>query len=182
MKLTLNLASRRYLNERALKWAYLLLLLLFVFLLLMQAREYLQSRQQGLVYQKNIAKLEEQLQGKIPKRFTAAQIATQQKDYARAESMLQDDAFRWTALFDRLEGLLPSNVSIQSFSPNYKSNSLVISGVAKNLIDLQDLLDNLHADSFSQVFLQNQNRVEVLDYQDNKRPALAFSILLEGVF
>ena len=182
MKLTLNLASRRYVNERALTWGCLALSLLLILLLAFQVRSYLQSREQNLAYRTNIAKLQEQLRGKVPKRFTAGQIASQQEDFARAKAMLQKDAFRWTALFDRMEKLLPSNVSIQNFSPNYKANSLVISGVARNLIDLQDLLDNLHADSFRQVFLKNQSQVKVRDYQDNERAVLSFSIVLEGVF
>lgn len=182
MKLTLNLASRRYVNERALKLACLILTLLLLLLLLLQARTCLQSREQNLVYRADIEKLEQQLGVTIPKRFTKEQIVVQQQGFARAKSFLQEDAFRWTALFDRMEGLLPKNVSIRSFSPNYKAGSLTINGVAKNLIDLQDLLDNLHADSFAQVFLKSQNQIEVLDYQDNKMPALSFTILLEGVF
>lgn len=182
MKLTLNLASRRYVNERALKLACLLLVAFLLLLLLFQARTSLQSREQILAMNVAIEKLAQQLQGEIPKRFSKEQIAAQQQDFAQAEALLRKDAFRWSALFDRMEGLLPENVSIRSFSPNYKEGSLVISGVAKNLIDLQDLLDNLHADSFRQVFLQNQNQIEVFDFQDEKRTALSFSILLEGVF
>lgn len=182
MKLTLNLASRRYVNERALKLGCLMLLAILVMLLLLQIQTYLQSRELNLNYQANIEKLGEQLQGKIPKRFTKEQIVVQQQDFALAKSLLQKDAFRWTALFDRIERLLPENVSIRSFNPNYKAGSLGITGVARNLIDLQDLLDNLHADSFEQVFLKSQNQIEVNDYKDDKQPALAFSILLEGVF
>lgn len=182
MKLTLNLASRRYVNERALKWACLFLSFVLLLLLMVQAQTYLQSREQALKYKTTIEKLEQQLRGKVPKRFTKEQIVAQQHDFSQAENLLRKDAFRWTALFDRLEDLLPENVSIRSFSPNYKEGSLVISGVAKNLIDLQDLLDNLHADSFQQVFLRSQNQIEVVDYQEQKKTALAFSILLEGVF
>lgn len=182
MKLTLNLASRRYVNERALKLGCLIVTLLLILLLLLQGRNCLNDREQNLVKQANIDQLEEKLQGKIPQRFSKEQIVLQQQDFARAQDLLQKDAFRWTVLFDRLEVLLPKNVSIRSFSPNYKAGSLLITGVARNLIDLQDLLDNLHADTFQQVFLKSQSQIEVLDYQEAKRPALAFSILLEGVF
>ncbi|WP_303720349.1 PilN domain-containing protein [Malonomonas rubra] len=182
MRLTLNLASRRYVNERALKLFCLALTLLLVLLLILQGQLLLQSREHNLAFRANIEKLQVQLSGKIPERFTKEQIAVQQQEFAQAKAILQQDAFRWTALFDRMEKLLPKNVSITSFSPNYKSGSLMINGVAKNLIDLQDLLDNLHADSFSQVFLKNQSQIEVLDYQDQKHLAIQFSIQLEGVF
>jgi len=182
MRLTLNLASRRYINERALKLACLAITALLVLILLLQGRTVLQSQQPNLARQAEISKLEEQLQGKLPKRFSKEEIVVQQQNLAMARELLEVDAFRWTALFDRLEGLLPRNVSISSLNPNYKAKSLVISGVARNLIDLQDLLDNLHGDSFEQVYLKNQSQIEVLDYQEKKRPALAFSIQLQGVF
>ena len=182
MRLTLNLASRRYVNERALKLVCLAVTLLLILLLCMQVWVSLQSREHNLAYRANVDKLQEQLSGKIPKRFTKEQIAAQQQEFARAKAILQEDAFRWTALFDRMERLLPSNVSISSFSPNYKEGSLQITGDAKTLSDLQDLLDNLYADSFSQVFLKSQSQIEVLDYQGQKQPALRFAILLEGVF
>ncbi len=181
MKLSLNLASRSYVNEQALKWVGGVLIFLLLILLFFQLRTYFQDRQLNIGYRANIKKLELELHGKVPE-FTAEQIATQQLEYSRAEALLQKDAFRWTALFDRFEGLLPKNVSIQSFNPNYKSGSLVFTGVAKKLNDLQELLDNLHADRFEQVLLQNQSQVEVIDYADQKRSALAFSIKLEGVF
>lgn len=182
MKLTLNLASRRYVNEQALKLVYLAITSLLVLLLFIQGRVYLQSREHLDAYKVNIEKLQTQLHGEIPKHISKEQIVLQQAEFAQAEAILQKDAFRWTALFDRLEGLLPQNVSLSSFSPDYKKGSLVISGVARDLIDLQNLLDNLHADSFQQVFLTSQNLVEVFDYQGQKQPALQFSIQLEGVF
>jgi len=182
MKLTLNLASRRYINERALTWGCLVLTLLLVLLLFFQLRGWMQSRELNLAHQAEINKLEEQLQGKIPKRLTSEEISLQKQEFNVAQQLLQQDAFRWTELFDRMEKLLPENVSIRSFSPDYNKGSLTITGVAKNLIDLQDLLDNLHNDSFKFVYLRNQRQVEVLDYQEQKRPALGFSILLEGVF
>ena len=182
MKLTLNLASRRYVNERALLWGCLIITMLLLLLLFFQTRTWMQSREQNLAHLAEIKKLEEQVHGKLPKHFTREQIDRQQQNFAVAESLLQRDAFRWTALFDRLERLLPENVSIRSFNPDYTKGSLVLSGVAMNLVDLQDLLDNLHNDSFPQVYLRSQDQVEVLDYQDQKRPALGFSIQLEGVF
>lgn len=182
MKLTLNLASRSYVNERALRLGCLVLTVVLLLLILLQVRGYLQSREENLVLQAEIATLEQQLKGKIPKRFTTAQIAVQQQEFARAEEMLKKDAFRWTVLFERMEKLLPANVSIRSFNPDYREGGLRISGVAKTLTDLQQLLDNLHADSFEQVFLKNQNQVEINDYAENKRPVLAFIIELKGVF
>jgi len=182
MKLTLNLASRRYVNERALRLAYLVVSMLLLLLLLVQGRVLWQTQQQSQVLRYEISELEKQLNDNVPQRFNKEQIAEQQERLARAKTLLQQDAFRWTSLFDRFETLLPENVSIFSFSPNYNDASLQVTGAAKNLRDLQRLLDNLHGDNFKQVFLTQQSQGEVLDYAGNQRPAITFSIKLEGVF
>lgn len=182
MKLTLNLASRSYVNERALSLSCLILSLLLVLLLVFQARSVLQEQEQNRAYQAEISKLEAKLNSKLPKQFTKQQLAEQQETLRQAQIMLQRDAFRWTALFDRLEGLLPRHVSLRNLNPDYKTGSLKIEGVARQLGDLQQLLDNLHGDNFKEVFLNSQSWIEVVDYTGNKRPALLFSIQLEGVF
>ncbi|NOY13619.1 MAG: PilN domain-containing protein, partial [Deltaproteobacteria bacterium] len=160
----------------------LLFALLLLLLLLFQVRTYLQDRQQIISCQTNIERMELRLNGTVPKRFTAEQIAAQQREFKYAAKLLKRDAFRWTVLFDRMEALLPRNVSIRSFSPSYKDGSLVLTGVAKKLSDLQKLLDNLYADSFRQVFLQSQRQIDVVAYDGQKKPAHEFSIRLEGVF
>lgn len=182
MKLSLNLASRRYVNERAFKRGFQLLLLLLLLLLAFQLWIFVQSRKQIGSYQINIGELELQLRGAVTKLLTAEQISKYEQDFRQASALIKKDAFRWTALFDRLEILLPNDVSIRSFNPNYKSGSLVFNGVAKDLAALQKLLDNLHGDSFRQVFLQNQDQVDVAGYGGEKLPAISFSIKLEGVF
>jgi type IV pilus assembly protein PilN len=182
MKLTINLASRSYVNERALKWGYLLFAMLILLVLLFQVRNFLHSYQLKNSYQSNIAAIEQTLRGKTTVKLTRKQIAAQQQDLKQAKILLRKDAFRWTALFDRVENLLPRNVSVRSFSPNYGEGSLVLTGVAKKLPDLQMLLENLHAESFRQVYLKSQSNITVLDYLGEKRSAVAFSIELEGVF
>ncbi len=185
MKLTLNHASRRYLNRRALNQIYLVLSLLLCALLAYQVVNSLQGKSRAEQFQKNISELQQQLgqlQGEAPRHLTADRIEKQKVEFAQVETILDRDAFRWSALFDRMELLLPDGASIRSFNPNYKDKSLVLNGVVKGLSDLQQLLDNLLADSFQQVYLQNQGMVEVSDGSGGKAPALNFSLKIEGVF
>jgi type IV pilus assembly protein PilN len=183
MKLSLNLASRSYVNQRALKQLYLALCLLFLLLLALQVKSYLQSRGEIGAAQDSLRELQQQLRGgAVTEQLTNEQIEKQLQQYQQARVLLQRDAFRWTALFDRLERVLPDGVSIRSLNPDYQQRDLVLIGVARGLPDLQKLLDNLHADSFQQVFLQNQDRIEVSAGAGDKKPALSFSIKLEGVF
>lgn len=185
MKVTLNLASRRYVNRRALKFLGILFILLLLVLLTFQVSGYLQRQRQAQQYEKNLAELErehQQLLGQTVQSLTPPQSERQKLALQQAKTLLQRDAFRWTVLFDRMEKRLPSGVSITSFTPDYKTQSLDLAGYARNLSDLQRLLNNLHSDSFKQVFLQSQSQVIVSDGQGGEVPALSFNLKLEGVF
>lgn len=182
MKLSINLASRRHLNQQPLKLILSGIIVLLLLTLAMQGNTYLQNRQQLLQYRAHLNSLQEQLAGKLPKRLSPEEIAEQHQVYERVETLLQRDAFRWTALFDRMESLLPAGVSLRSFNPDYSKNSLLIHGVAKKLKNLQSLLDNLHTAQFNQVYLENQGEVDVDNGRGGKRKALSFSISLKGVF
>ncbi len=185
MKVTLNLASRRYVNRRALNRLGILFVLLLLVLLTLQVRGYLQRQNHVRNYKENLAEMRQeyqQLLGKTVQSLSPEQLEQQTREFHQAQTLLQRDAFRWTVLFDRLEGLLPAGVSINSFNPDYKSKSLELSGIARNLADLQHLLNNLHKDSFTQVFLNNQTQIKMTDGQTGELPALSFSVTLEGVF
>jgi len=182
MKLLINLASERHLNQRAVKLTLSALTVLLLLLLAVEGNTYLKSRQLARQYQTHLDALQEQLRGKQQQRLSAEELAEQQQAYHQAETLLQRDAFRWTVLFDRIEQLLPEGVSLRSFNPDYGKNSLLVTGVAKNLPDLQELLDHFQAEPFHQVYLQNQGEVDVDDGRGGKRSALSFSLSVEGVF
>lgn len=182
MKLSINLASRRYLNQQVLKLILAGISILLLLILVMQGNAYLQNCQQALLYQTHIDSLQEQLRGKLPQWLTPEELAEQRQAFQQAETLLQRDAFRWTVLFNRMEGLLPDGVSLHSFKPDYDQNSLLINGVAKNLEKLQVLLNNLQTVKFNQVYLKSQGEVDVDNGRGGKRQALSFSISLKGVF
>jgi type IV pilus assembly protein PilN len=182
MRLLINLASYRHLNQRAVKLTLSFITVLLLLVLAVEGNTYLKNRQLAQQYQTHLDSLQEQLRGKQPKRLSSEELAEQQQIYRRAEILLQRDAFRWTALFDRMESLLPDGISLRSFNPDYNKNSLLITGAAKNLQNLQALLDNIQAEQFHQVYLKSQGEMEVDDGRGGKRSALSFSISMEGVF
>ncbi len=184
MKPTLNLASRRYVNRRASNRIFTALILLFTVFAALQAQFFLQGRKQLDKFQENIVELEEQLNGingNAP-HLSNEQIDQQKLEFAQADMLLQRDAFRWTALFDRMEKHLPSGVSISSFQPDYSKKSLSLNGAAKRLKDLQRLLDRLLLEPYDQVFLKSHGRAEVDDGMGGKKTAIKFSLVIEGVF
>jgi type IV pilus assembly protein PilN len=182
MRLLINLTSYRHLNQRAVKLTLSSIMVLLLLVLAVEGNTYLKNRQLAQQYRTHLDSLQEQLRGKQPKRLSSEELAEQQQAYHRAEILLQRDAFRWTVLFDRMESLLPDGVSLRSFNPDYSKNRLLITGAARNLQNLQELLDNIQAEQFHQVYLKKQGEVEVDDGRDGKRSALSFSISVEGVF
>ncbi|WP_321372490.1 PilN domain-containing protein [uncultured Desulfuromusa sp.] len=182
MKLLINLASERHLNQLAVRLTLSVFMVLLLLVLAIEGSTYLKCRQLAQQYQTHLDALQEQLRGKQPQRLSAEELAEQQQAYHQAELLLQRDAFRWTVLFDRIEGLLPDGVSLRSFNPDYGKNSLLVTGVARNLPNLQELLDHFQAEAFHQVYLKNQVEVDVDDGHGGKRSALSFSLSVEGVF
>jgi len=182
MKLSINLASRRYVNQRAMGLFFAVLLFALICILLLQGNSWLQDYRLEQSYRTHLAELQKELGGALPERLSPAEIANRRQLYEQADVLLTRDAFRWTALFDRMERLMPGGISFLGFSPEYEKNSLKIRGVARDLAALQRLLDNLYGDGFGQIFLENQGETTVDDGRGGKKTALNFTLSLEGVF
>ena len=182
MKLSINLASRRHVNQRMFQLSFTVLLISLVALLVLQGNSYLKDYRLAKTYQSHLDELKSQLQGKQPERIDPKSVTERQQSYDQARQLLKRDSFRWTALFDRMEVLLPAGVSLLSFHPDYGKKSLQINGLAKNLKSLQALLDNLEAEKFDPVYLNNQGQTNIDDGRGGKRVALTFSISLGRVF
>lgn len=182
MKLTINLASRRYLNQRSLTVGFFVLIFLLVVILCLQGRNYLDARQLEREYQGHLEHLQEQLLGKLPQQMSPADLAEHRAALLKAQEILERDAFRWTRIFDRMERLLPKGVSLRSFNPDYERKTLSLTGVARDLATLQALLDNLHADAFERAYLLSQAETRLKDSRGMEHTAISFVVNLTGVF
>ncbi len=186
MKFNLNLASRRYLNKRALKNGFIAAVCLLLLLGGWQINALVAGNHTLQLTQERLQELQgriEKLRGGPQKTLTVAQRAALEKEFSVATELLAQDAFRWTALLDRMEKLLPAGVSLSGFSPDYKKNVLALTGRARSLKEMRLFLDRLLKDKgFAQVYLKNHSRITVTDYADTEREAISFSLQLEGVF
>lgn len=186
MKLNLNLASRRYVNNRLLTYGFFGLILLLVVLTLWFAQTLVKERQRVALFQQQARETAEQLnrlRGEPQKPLSVAERARLEEQFNQAQYLLERDAFRWTALLDYMEGLLPDGVSLAGFRPDYAKNRLALTGRARSLKEMRAFLDRLLKDQrFKRVFLQNHSRITVKDYANQERLAIAFSLELDGVF
>jgi len=182
MKLTLNLASRTYLNRRALRFSFWAASVVLALLLVANLYGYWRAYDQIGLLNGRLAALEQKRQaqqGPLPRKMTTKEQEQLTADIEFANEILKQDGFRWTLLLDKLETVVPDRVSIRGIRPNYREGSLNLSGYAATVEDLRKFLDNLIGSSdFNDVYLLQQAKDE------NKAGGslVAFSIVVKGAF
>ncbi|WP_298035954.1 PilN domain-containing protein [uncultured Desulfuromonas sp.] len=186
MKLTLNLASRTYVNRRALYTLYTVLLGALALVLVINLSYYIRLQGQSRQVKAHLAEVEAELEslkdgegGKI----RAEDFQRLEDQVAFANELLDKDSFRWTELLGRLEEVTIEGVSLRSIQPDYQTGSLNLRAAAKDVGILRDFLDSLIASPhFSYVYLLNQAEAEVKDNRGRERKAIDFSLLVKGAF
>jgi Tfp pilus assembly protein PilN len=186
MAFSLNLASRRYVNRRLLFRCYRLIALALVLSLLALLGYGWRRIGEARAYRRQLAELqrvsaqEGEARGKPP---SAAEQARLEKELAFVEKILKEDRFRWTLLFGRLEDLAIEGVRIGTIEPDYEDGSLRLTALARDDLKMRDFLDRLLASKdFSDIFLLEQDRVEVKDGNNRPRSAIGFVLVLRGAF
>lgn len=163
MKLVLNLATRSYPNRRALSLAALLSLAVLIVALLSNLIGWVKEDNHYRRLSGRLAVLEqslEQQQSEPATIYTPAALEAQRTRISLANRLLEEDAFRWTALLDRFEAVLPAGIRLRTISPSFKDGRVSIAGWAEDLAVLRTMLDRLLAsDHFSAVRLGRQSLV-----------------------
>ncbi|OHB33713.1 MAG: hypothetical protein A2X84_02775 [Desulfuromonadaceae bacterium GWC2_58_13] len=182
MKLTLNLASRTYLNRRALRFSYLGVAAILAMLLVVNLYGYLHAHTRIGLLNDRLTELEQQQRtekGPLPRKMTSGEQEQLVADVEFANEILKKDGFRWTLLLDHLEGVVPERVGIRGIRPNYSEGSFTLSGYARSVDDLRKFLDNLiGSPDFNDVYLLQQARQESKDGGS----LIGFSIVVKGAF
>jgi type IV pilus assembly protein PilN len=161
MRLTINLATRIYLNMRRLNLIVAaalavlgILLLLNLYLIVTGVRD--KERLKGEIAQ---------LEGK-EKSEKSAEIP--EKDYQAligrirfANGIIERKTLDWLSLLDKLEGVVPEGVAITSVQPSPKEGNLKLSGVARNFGALRKFVETLEeSGEFTGVYLLSHSEVE----------------------
>jgi type IV pilus assembly protein PilN len=186
MKISLNLATRIYINRRALYAFYVLLAVLLVFWLGLSLSSWQAERAEIVRLEEQLHKVRSQLgsfgnEETLP--FDSTDYQALLKDLAFAEDILARDAFRWTRLFLQLEQLMPEGASLRSLRPEHRERALSLTAVARENEQMNRFIDHLMAsEGLNQVFLLSQERIEVKDFAGQTRPAVRFSLLVQEAF
>jgi type IV pilus assembly protein PilN len=186
MKLNLNLASRRYLNRRALYGFYTVIIVVLILVLGLNLSLFFRGRSQARHLEARLAELEQQLsgqQGAAVKGFSLQAYADLLDEIGFANDILLKDSFRWTRLLDWLEEVTPKRVLVSSIQPEFKDHSLKIVGQARSVDDLRNFIDNLiESPHFTEVYLYNQAKVLSGGSSRGKGGNISYSIDLKGGF
>lgn len=178
MKLTLNLATRPYVNRPLLYAIYAgigtILLLLAGLNLLNGWRSFEDTRR----LRGRIAELEQRsaLAVKGSSAYSAEGYVRLNRRIVFANELLEQDNVRWSLLFDRLETLMVDGVRIRGLQPDFKGHTVRLSGVASSVGVLRQFLSRLvAAPDFKRVYLLQQSERKGSDPQG---PGVDFTISL----
>lgn len=160
MKLTINLATRRYINMRRLNTGLAASLLILAALLVYQVREIAGN-------QVDINKI--RTESAAASRGSAGEPAVSPErlreldaKIAFANELIARKTTNWMGLLDKLEGVVPPGVALSQVKPTVKDEKLQLTGVARNFAGLRSLLENMEqSPNFSEVYLLSQSEVKV---------------------
>ena len=184
MKLTLNLATRTYVNRRAVRtgcWVGCGILgVLLLWNLVALGREWTHLRWMGQHATERRQQLERK-QGLEGPPVSAAELSQRRKDVELVNGILMRETFEWTRLLTHLEGLVVDGITLVAIEPDATTRSHKLTGMARDLGSLQRYLDRLiERGGFRAVYLPTQERTSVPDGRGGERAAIRFSTNLVG--
>ncbi len=166
MRLSINLATRTYLNSRQLNLIFALTFFVLIVLLFMNVRQIF-----------NDIGEENRIKGEIAAMDLKAGITRKQipdQDYQRlvshilfANNVIALKSFSWLALFDQLESVVPEGVALKQIEPDPKGKGVVkLAGLTQSFSRLRTLLENMEqSQNFSGIYLLSQSDTKVGESQ-----------------
>ncbi|GAB4166450.1 MAG: hypothetical protein Tsb0017_01690 [Geothermobacteraceae bacterium] len=178
MKPTINLATRQHLNRRAIYTLYLVISFLLLFLLGSNLYYLRSGRTQLARLDAHIAELRQQLGIERQAEPVGEEVfQALLKKIRFANQVIERDSYRWSLLLGHIEQVLPDNVRVSSVHPQFKEGRVRLTGEARDVTDLQALLDNLAESSFfSEVAILSQ---QVDESQDGEK-LVRFNVEVRG--
>jgi type IV pilus assembly protein PilN len=185
MKLTINLATRRYVNLRQLNGLLLCGFVLLGSLALFKAVEVGRNAAE-------LSRIRNLIQGTGTRdggvRISEAQLKSQEARIQFANQAIDKKSVDWVTLLDRLEDVVPAGVALSKIAPDAKQElskiapdakqAVELAGVAHSFTNLRALLENMeHSKNFSEVYLLAQSEAKVGMTQEGITFAITCKVL-----
>jgi type IV pilus assembly protein PilN len=183
MRLTLNLSSRTYLNRRKLYLAYAVLGAVLVLILAAQLNYWFQVRNQRKLLLGRLAELEVSLGISTEEAISNDDFKQLMEKISYSNSLISRANYRWTGLLGQLEKVIPAEVRITQIRPDFQKGTLALSGQAKSVKDLRNLLDGFfQSPDFSDAYLLRQAEVDSRIGTPGMPRLVEFNLIVRGVF
>lgn len=158
MRLTINLATKIYINTRRLNIFIAAAFALLLLLLMVNVRNIVMDSGAIERLKHGITLLE----GKAKK---ATGAAVPDKEYQAllgrikfANRLIEQKTFNWLMLFDKLESVVPDGVAITAIEPSPKDDGLKLDGMTKGFGNLRKFMENLEDSKyFTDIYLVSQS-------------------------
>jgi len=158
MRLTINLATRRYINLRRLNALLVACFLLLGALLIFKVREVAYNQAELA----RIRQLSASTGGRPGQTVSEAQLQALSARIRFANGLIEKKTTNWLSLLNRLEEVVPDGVSLTQLEPSQREQLLKVNGAARNFASLRTFMENLEqSENFSEVYLLSQNEKKV---------------------
>ncbi|MBU5614857.1 PilN domain-containing protein [Geomonas azotofigens] len=156
MKLTINLATRRYVNLRQLNAILAASFVILVLLLVYLVREVANNQVEINKIKSQSAAASSGPVGVAP--VPAEQMKDLETKIAFANTLIDRKAMNWLELLDKLELVVPAGVALTQVEPSVQDQTLKLTGMALTFDNLRALLENMErSPNFSEVYLLGQS-------------------------
>lgn len=153
MRFTINLATRTYLNHDLVNRCLVVSLLLLLLLSGWKLMKFCGNRGELERLNTDIAALQARLNSR-PSNISEQEFGRRQKSIRFYNDIIEHRAFGWMGVLDHLESVTPPRVALTSLSPDSKSGTLKIEGVARNFGQVRSYLERLEDSlAFSDILL-----------------------------
>jgi type IV pilus assembly protein PilN len=175
MRLTTNLATRRYINLRQLDAGLVLCFVLLGVLALFAVGEL--TRNAG-----ELARLQGLSREGVGRpgapRVSDAQLKAQDARILFANGVIERKSVNWLNLLDRLEAVVPAGMALTHLEPD-RTDTLKISGVAHSFANLREFMENMErSKNFSEVYLLSQSEAKVGQTQQGLNFSISCKVAL----
>ncbi|NIQ93897.1 MAG: hypothetical protein GWO11_07380 [Desulfuromonadales bacterium] len=181
MKLTLNLATRNYLDRRKVYLTYGVLLTIFGIFLVFNVMSVVHTQMQMQTVRGHLKEIG--VESVDEPTVNPAEVQRVRSQIEFANEILSRESFRWTKLLNHLEEMVRRGITIESLRPDYRDRSLRVTGLARNLGDFKSFISRVQSSAhFETVYLYGQTRKEIETAGGGKKTAIGFSLQLKGAF
>jgi type IV pilus assembly protein PilN len=183
MRSRLNLASKTYVNRRALYLLYAGVTAVVLLILITQLHYLVQMQNQGRLLKERISEIQQQLgiSAESAEKYTEEQLTQLLEQIEFSNKLIIRDSFQWTGLLGQLEAVLPDNVRIVDIRPVFKDSTLGLTAQAKTVRDMRAFIDRLNESAdFSNVLLLSQSEQPADGKTRSEEVVVMFNLSVRG--